>query len=293
MAADQRPVHALPPHAIGHVVVRGATLPLIDHGAGTPVALVHGTLGGLHDWLAHLPALAARHRVLAWSRRHHAPGATPADAVHYTMAEQSQDIGALLVQRGATPAAIVGHSYGAYVALHLALAAPPLVRALVLCEPPVLPWLAMMPDGHDDWAAFERNALQPAALAFARGDAASGVARFMEGITGRPFALARLAPAVRDALMAQAPALHAELATPRGDYMPTLDAAAVARLEIPILLVRGGRSPRPFQLLMDRLQALLPGADTVTIAGRGHDMIGDVSGFDDAVLAFLSRRDVT
>ena len=51
------------------------------------------------------------------------------------------DLGALIAQLKATPAHLVGNSYGAYVALALAIAHPELVRGLVLGETGVLPLL--------------------------------------------------------------------------------------------------------------------------------------------------------
>lgn len=62
------------------------------------------------------------------SRRYHWPNAPIADGHEYAMAEQDRDLEQLLDSCGITLAHFVGHSYGAYLVLMLALRSPDLVE---------------------------------------------------------------------------------------------------------------------------------------------------------------------
>src|SRR5438067_31056 len=119
-----------------------AQLRFVDVGSGPPVVLLHGGLGDYRSWLPHLPLLASRHRVVAFSRRYSHASRCIADPDRHSLSIDVADAAALLERLGARPAHLVGTSYGALVALKLALEAPESVLKLVLAEPPLHEWLA-------------------------------------------------------------------------------------------------------------------------------------------------------
>ena len=103
-------------------------LAVLDLGEGPTVLLLHGQPGRGRD----LEPVA---RLLSWRARTLLPdrpgyGATGGRAL--PLAEQAAILAALLVERRAAPAVVVGHSYGGGVALSLALQHPELVSGLVL-----------------------------------------------------------------------------------------------------------------------------------------------------------------
>ena len=112
-----------------------AGLALTARGRGPDVVLVHGALGDYRQWEPIGSTLSRDYRVIAVSRRFHWPNPRPAGGVDYTFEAQSADLDALLQSLG-RPAHLVGHSYGAGVALLTALKHPALVRSLTLAEPP-------------------------------------------------------------------------------------------------------------------------------------------------------------
>jgi len=61
---------------------------------------------------------------------------------------------------------IVGHSYGAFTALTMALDHPEMVRSLVLGEPPVASLAENTVSGKASFNAFMEDNLRPAAWAF-------------------------------------------------------------------------------------------------------------------------------
>jgi pimeloyl-ACP methyl ester carboxylesterase len=85
-------------------------------GHGAHVVLVHGSLGDHRQWAAIGARLAARHRVVALSRRHHWPNEPPAADAVYSYESHRDDLVAYLRQFP-DPVHLVGHSYGAGIAL--------------------------------------------------------------------------------------------------------------------------------------------------------------------------------
>jgi len=119
-------------------VTNGATLEYHEVGSGEPLVLVHGSASDYRTWGLQQPALAEHFRVISYSRRYHWPNDPISDGADYSMDEQVGDLQALLHALDAGPAHLVGHSYGAFLALLVAVREPSLVRSLVLAEPPVL-----------------------------------------------------------------------------------------------------------------------------------------------------------
>ncbi|MCA1697351.1 MAG: alpha/beta hydrolase, partial [Actinobacteria bacterium] len=116
------------------ISVNGIELEFDSAGSGEAVVFIHGA--GVADSylpLAVEPALRDHYHVIRYRRRGYA-GSTPIDGP-VSIAEHAQDCRALLDKLGVTQAHIVGHSYGALVALQLAVDAPGAVSSLALFEP--------------------------------------------------------------------------------------------------------------------------------------------------------------
>jgi pimeloyl-ACP methyl ester carboxylesterase len=115
------------------IAVGDAELEVDDQGSGEPVILIHGS-GPADSFLpvAIEPAVRDHYRVVRYHRR----GSAGSSPVHgpIAIARQAADCRALLGALGLTKAHVVGHSYGAAVALQLALDAPEAVRTLALFE---------------------------------------------------------------------------------------------------------------------------------------------------------------
>src|SRR5437764_5365669 len=88
-------------------------------GSATPVVLVHGLGGAAANWVDVAPALARGRRVLVPELPGHG-ASTPLPAVP-NLAVYADRIAAVAEREGFVPAAVVGHSLGAVVAIRLAL----------------------------------------------------------------------------------------------------------------------------------------------------------------------------
>ena len=127
------------------VDVSGATLEYVETGTGDPVVLIHGGFSDHRIWAPQRDALGRHYRAITYSRRYHWPNAPITPNADYAMAEQVDDLRALLTALGAAPAHLIGNSYGANMALLLALQEPGLVRSLVLAEANAAPLLVSVP----------------------------------------------------------------------------------------------------------------------------------------------------
>lgn len=105
---------------------------------GPPLLFLHGTSSHWQSFLPVMPAFAPRWQLYALDLRGHGrSGRAPGT---YRAIDCAADVVAFLRGRVTRPAVLVGHSFGAIVALAVASDAPELVRALVLEDPPLAPF---------------------------------------------------------------------------------------------------------------------------------------------------------
>lgn len=116
------------------VTVQGVRLHWRDFGGeGQPLVLLHGNGSLAEEFdISGLVALARpRYRVIAFDRPGYGHSERPADR-RWTPQEQAELLHAALQQLGVADPVVLGHSWGAQVALALGLQHPESVRALVL-----------------------------------------------------------------------------------------------------------------------------------------------------------------
>ncbi|KPP92158.1 MAG: magnesium chelatase accessory protein BchO [Rhodobacteraceae bacterium HLUCCA08] len=90
-----------------------------EAGTGPTLVLIHGAGGATQSWRALFPLLARRYHVVAMDLP--GQGFTRLGArSRCGLAPMAEDLGALIAQEGWKPAALVGHSAGAAIALRLA-----------------------------------------------------------------------------------------------------------------------------------------------------------------------------
>lgn len=165
------------------------------------------------------------------------------------------------------PADLIGHSFGATVALRMAMARPYLVRSLTLIEP-VLFAVA----GEDDPAVLEAltAADAPVAAALAAGDIALATRLFnrMWG-TGHP-KWPDLPEPARAAMIRAMPMIPATRRTLYEDANGTLAPGALEPVAMPVLLLAGQNSPPVMEVIVNGLARRLTKAQARTIAGAAH-----------------------
>jgi pimeloyl-ACP methyl ester carboxylesterase len=281
------------------VAIDGRRFECVERGTGAPVVLVHGSASDYRTWHSQLDALGERYRTIAYSRRYHWPNERIPEGVDYAMTEHVDDLQAFLHALQAAPFHLVGHSYGAFVCLLLAIREPGLVRTLVLAEPPVVTLFVGNPPRPSEILRvmlgrprtglaimkFVARGAGPATAAARRGDIDAAMRIFGNAVLGRDF-YARLSPSRLEQIRANA--IGAEFL---GSGFAPLDEDDVRHLTAPTLLASAQHSPSFFHRLIDRLGVLLPRAERVEIRDASHIMHEDnAPAFNAAVLSFLDAH---
>lgn len=114
----------------------GTTLHYLDEGEGEPLLLLHGFASSADSFRDLIPLLAPGHRVIAPDLLGFGFSGRPAEADAYRPENQLRVIDALLERLGTAPCAVLGHSYGAALALRMAQR-PRAPGRLVLLSPAV------------------------------------------------------------------------------------------------------------------------------------------------------------
>jgi pimeloyl-ACP methyl ester carboxylesterase len=275
-----------PPPALQRLGLPGGVeLHFIESGQGPALILLHGGMGDCDSWAPQLQALSPHHRTIAYSRRHSSPNRNQVVAGPQSLATDVADLLALLRQLHTGPAHLVGTSYGAVVALGCALACPAEVLSLVLAEPPLHRWACRTAAGAVLYAAFMDEVWRQAADAFERGRSTRALQLLVDGMWGRAV-FASLPPARRAAALRNAEAMEA--LTRAADPFPDLPQATVARLPMPVLLVRGEHASALHVRVIDELARVLPSAARAVIADAGHAApLENADEFNRVVGAFL------
>ena len=115
--------------------VSGVRLHYVERGSGTPLVLLHGNGSMIQDFESSgLIDLAAKsYRVIVFDRPGFGHSDRPRNVI-WTPAAQAELINSALNRLGVSPAIVLGHSWGASVAIALALKYPSLVQGLVLAS---------------------------------------------------------------------------------------------------------------------------------------------------------------
>ena len=102
----------------------GTNLYYEEVGAGTPVVFVHEFAGDYRTWEPQMRYFARSHRCVTYSQRGYPPSDVPSDPARYGQDVARADVVAVMDALGIERAHVVGHSMGAYTALHVGLRHP-------------------------------------------------------------------------------------------------------------------------------------------------------------------------
>jgi len=254
-------------------------------GSGPAVVCIHCNASSSSQWRPLMDRLAPRHHVLAPDT--HGAGRGPAWPTDRTLT--LNDEVALLepvFARAGAPFALVGHSYGAAVALLAALKQPERVHALVLYEPTLFALVdaaSPAPNAADGI----REAVARAAAALAAGDRSAAAETFIDYWMGAG-AWAAKPESQRSAIEAAVVNVQGWGRALLGETTPL---AALRALEMPVLLMQGSETPPSARAVATLLAQTLPRAETLSFEGLGH--MGPITHpalVDAAIDAFLRRH---
>ncbi len=277
--------------------INNTTFEYVEQGIGQPVVFVHGSASDYRTWESQLKDFSAHYRAIAYSRRYHWPNEPIHENADYPMQDHVEDLRALLRTLDVAPAHLVGHSYGAFIGLLLAIREPRLVRTIVLAEPPVitlfvsnrpkpfeiLRLLFTRPRTAISIMRFGATGISPATEAARRDDMQAAMRIFGRAVLGDDF-YSRLSELRLEQVRNNS--IKAEFL---GSGFAPLDDEDIRKIQTPILLITGERSPSLFHRLIGRLEELLPHTERIKIPAASHIMHEDnPRAYNEAVLSFLA-----
>lgn len=266
------------------IQANGINFHVEDHGAGTPLVLLHGFTGSSASWSSLSRELVARHRVVAIDIIGHGASAAPTDPSRYDFEQAVLDLAEATARLGIARAAWLGYSMGGRLALAMAVRHPERVSALILESATA---------GIQDEQ--ERQQRAEADLALARRIEESGVEAFVEEWERLPiWASQRALPAevlhqqreirLHNRAIGLANSLRGMGQGAQPPYWDRLN-----NIEAPVLLIAGaldrkfvGIAGQMGVRIADATLAVVPDAGHAVHLERPHEFVG-------AVVEFLGR----
>ncbi len=252
----------------------GISLHYVEQGSGTPLIFVHGSLSDGGYWTDQVGSFAEQYHVIAYSRRYNYPNENPSRA-GYSAITDADDLAGLVRVLHLGKVVVVGHSYGAFVALFLAVRHPELVRALILAEAPAVSLLTHLPPceakiGRESYEDIQRRMVEPMQEAFRHGNRESGVAVFIDYVFNNPNAWTNMPESARKDTLRD---VHEwDVMISRGTLFPVIEPKQVAKITAPTLLLSGAKSYPFLALITEELARLLPNRQSIVFPDAGHQM---------------------
>lgn len=235
-----------------------------ESGAGPAVVCIHANASASSQWRTLGDQLAGTHRLLAPDC--YGAGRSPKWSSDEMMSLRDEvEFLEPVFSRAGSSFSLVGHSYGAAVALVAALAHRDRVRCLAIYEPTLFSLIEADSSAPNE-ADGIRNAVEQAGAALDRGDTFGAAQCFIDYWMG-PGAW-QATPEERKALIAEAVKSvrhwwHALFTEPT-------PGTAFSALRVPVLLMSGGRSTASAHGVARRLVPLLPQGKEHRFADLGH-----------------------
>lgn len=251
----------------------GVDLSVRVTGDGAPVVLIHGSLDGMNSFAFVEPTLTERWSVWTYDRR--GRGGSDDAAGDYVLQLEAEDLRAIVDSIGEPPH-VVGHSYGALVAIRAALDGVPM-RSVVLYEPPI---------NGEAIAETTVEEIDQLVVSDRPDDAVRMMASDLAGVSDEELSIALAVPPIRKVLRDGSRTIVRELRTAHAHQWFELPIRG-----IPTLVVRGERPSSPAYPSDEQATEIAEDVTVATLEGQGHLAITFApQEFLDAVESFLDGR---
>jgi proline iminopeptidase len=266
----------------GFLHARGARLYYCEVGGGLPLIVLHGGPDFDHSYLRpEMDALAERFRLIYYDQRGRGRSAGEVQPPDVTIESEVADLDDIRQRFGFETVTLLGHSWGALLALEYVAAHPDRVRRLILMNP--------APATHADWQQFrlQREAFDGPRLSGMR--MIAGMPEYQVGDLEADARYYRLhfAGAVPDQTLVDRIVSRLRLHFSHADILkaraieqrlydqtwlkPDYDVLTrvAGRANVPTLVIHGDRDMIPVQCA-ERMERVLPGARLKVLRECGH-----------------------
>ena len=265
--------------------LNGADIEYEVRGSGAPVVFIHGSV--LSDGFVPVieqTGIAENFQIVQHRRRGYA-GSSRAVA-GMTVQGWAGDCIALLNHLGIAAAHVAGHSFGATIALQMAIDAPDRVRKLALLEPPLL---SLVPSGRQftEWAASVREI-------YDSGDKTAAMDMVLAGAYGqdyRRFTDGALPAGALDRAVSDIDTYFQVELGAMQHWNTTIE--GLKDIRCPVLSMRGSETLPVFSEGAALLQQWIPEIDTVLIPRASHDLPGrNPAAVATGLVEFFTKNDL-
>lgn len=236
-----------------------------DEGIGDSILCIHGSWDDHHSWGSVAALLREEYRVVTYDRRGHGASTAPPGQGH--VSDDVNDALELMDKLDLAPAHIAGHSYGANIALALAIRSPASTRSLFVHEPPLFSLLK---------GSVELEELRGEALALMtrtaqlieKGDIEKGAKLFIEEVAFGAGSWEHLFnAAARAAILSNVDTWLDQFHDPE---RLAIDICALRDYSRSITVSTGLNTLPSYRQVVKQMIAMVPAIEVATIAGGGH-----------------------
>jgi pimeloyl-ACP methyl ester carboxylesterase len=247
---------------VKHLKVDGVEIAYLDEGKGPCVIVGHCSSASHKEWLPLIETLKEDWRVLAPDFIGYGQSDPwPVDKPFSIKADVNVILG--LAKKTKSPLHLVGHSYGAALALEAARKLGSRVKSLALVEPVAFHLLRI--ERRPEWKDVERlgvSVLEPVA----KGDDRTAAAAFMSYWLGR-WRWWLSPDRFKTAIAATIPKVALEFSIAIDAQTTVKD---YAEITAPTLLIAGSKTRAPTRAVVDLLAGAMPNAKVEILKGAGH-----------------------
>lgn len=276
--------------------VNGVRLHYSQLGTGQPLLFIPGSISDYRTWGNTSKMFEKHFTCYVLSRRFQFPDTykTGGDS---SLTANTEDIAAFIHAKNLGAVTIIGHSFGGFLALSLAIKYPQLVNAIICEEAIFAPALVTNPKNPlqllglmfrnfragKSFARLGMKGIEPTFKALAKGNTASAQQTFIDGITEGKKTPNSLDEISRIQLGDNIAALAGE--DPFNNDLTLTDAK---KITCKVLLLSGTESPYVFRFINEELSKVIPLAKHVVVSGASHWIhIDKPNEFKEEVLKFL------
>ena len=253
-----------------------------EAGTGPGVVCLHSNASSSSQWRALIERLSPHHHVLAPDTHGAGKGPPWPQDRALTLADEVRMLEPVFA-RADEPIALVGHSYGAAIALLAAVLQPKRFSALALYEPTLFALVEAESPPPNEVDGI-RDAVARGGDAIRAGDTDAAAELFIDYWMG--------AGSWRARPEAQRKSIEAAIVNVEGWGLALIDEptplAAFSALTMPVLLMVGEDSPASSRAVARKLERVIPNVEVVSFEGLGHmGPITHPEQVNEAIAAFL------
>lgn len=265
-------------HAEQSSITKSAPLKRIDIGAvklaariipgkGAPILFIHGSWDDHHGWLPVAERINQKrnNQIILYDRRGHSASTDTPGQGH--ISEDVSDAAALIKKIHSGPVHVIGHSYGANIAVSLANKHPELVAGLLLYEPPIFGVLKTKKEYSGLLKKMKASMIHAKNL-MEKGEIEKGAIIFMHQVSfGKNSWYGLFDERTRNCMLSNA---DTWLDQSRDKERLFVNAAELRNFKKPVTLIYGDSSLPVFKAVTMEIKKLVPAVNIKQCKGAGH-----------------------